>query len=92
MGDVMRELVGDPYADLYDCDGYPALLAGAISGLADMMAHKEAGTVPDYLPPWSDLDTEIAATEKEIAELDAKVKAGILHPVQERAMVLEGGW
>ncbi|MGH7175678.1 MAG: hypothetical protein ACREGR_04965 [Minisyncoccia bacterium] len=92
MGDVMRELVGDPYADLYDCDSYPSYLAGAVSGLQDMLTHKEAGTVPDYLAPWSDLDTEIAAAEKQIAELEAKIACGILHPVQERAMVLEGGW
>ncbi len=87
MSDRMRELVGDPYADLYDLDGYPAMLSEAKLALAQLLHHP---TPPD-LPPWSDINQEIACTKRDIAEMEAKVARGIVTAVQE----LEGslcGW
>jgi len=89
VSDRLRELVGDPYADLHDCDPYPALLADAERLLAELKDAQERGETHPMSAPWSNVADDIRDTEATIADLRAKIDAGITTAVQDKARQLE---
>lgn len=91
MSDVAREMLGDPYADLYDVDPYPAILKelkDSEASLVEYIANPDPDKLPCFCAPWSTPEADLADVRRQIADLEAKIAAGITTAVQDRARQL----